>query len=246
MAKRTQRAAQRPRRHLREGAAATLHSRGTAASHFVVFQLADGQFGFRLDDVGEIVRIPRLAHMPLGPRSLLGLANLHGAVLPVVGLRRLLGLPDVPLDDAMRVIVIDRGAPVGFVVDRIENLAAVPPDRVEKDDAGAGGDRSGFAGRHHQGRRRRKHDQDSESRSGCCAMNSASLGSRSSVRRQTCRFHLRPRPQRWPRRSERYRWSASTSASRNMPCRSIACARSSNCRSRFPRSRDRKPPCSAS
>ena len=43
-------------------------------------------------DVGEIIRLPGLAHMPLAPPSLLGLANLRGAVLPVVSLRRLLGL----------------------------------------------------------------------------------------------------------------------------------------------------------
>jgi purine-binding chemotaxis protein CheW len=107
-------------------------------AHFVMFHLADGIFGFRLDDVSEIIRVPRLAHMPLGPQSLFGLANLHGVVLPVVGLRRVLGLPNVPLDQAMRVIVIDRGSPVGFVVDRIENLVALPADRIEKDDAGAG------------------------------------------------------------------------------------------------------------
>jgi len=110
----------------------------TADARIVVFQLSDGKFGFRLDDVDEIVRMPGLAHMPLGPRSLHGLANLRGVVLPVVGLRSLLGLPNAPLDDAMRVIVTNRAAPVGFVVDRIENLLVVRADRVEMDDAGAG------------------------------------------------------------------------------------------------------------
>ena len=106
--------------------------------HLVVFHVADGMFAFRLEDVAEIVRVPSLAHMPLGPRSLHGIANLHGAVLPVVGMRRLLGLSDAPLDDAMRVIVINHAAPVGFVVDRIEKLLVLTPDRIEKDDAGAG------------------------------------------------------------------------------------------------------------
>jgi purine-binding chemotaxis protein CheW len=109
------------------------------ASQFLMFSLVGGQFGFSLDDVTEIVRVPRLSQMPLGPRSLLGLANLHGVVLPIVGLRRLLGLPEISIDDAMRVIVVDRGAPVGFLVDRIVNLAAVASDRLENDDAGAGG-----------------------------------------------------------------------------------------------------------
>ena len=63
--------------------------------------------------------------MPLAPRSLLGLANLHGAVLPVVDLRRLLHVSESPLDEATRVIIIDAGAPVGFVVDRVDNLVVI-------------------------------------------------------------------------------------------------------------------------
>jgi purine-binding chemotaxis protein CheW len=108
-------------------------------AHVVIFHLGGGgRFGFRLDEVGEIVRMPRIARMPLSPRSLLGLANLHGGALPIVDLRRLLGLSEVPLNESARVIVVDRGAPVGFVVDRIDRLFALPTGRIEKDDAGAG------------------------------------------------------------------------------------------------------------
>ena len=84
----------------------------TEHEHLVVFRIADDLLGFRLDDIGEIVRMPALAHMPLAPRSLLGLANLRGAVLPIVSLRRLLDLPDAPLDEGARVIVIERAAAV--------------------------------------------------------------------------------------------------------------------------------------
>ena len=106
--------------------------------HLVVFRIADELLGFRLDDIGEIVRMPGIAHMPLAPRSLLGLANLRGAVLPIVSLRGLLDLPDAPLDEGTRVIVIERAAAVGFVVDRIDDLVTLPAGRVEDDDAGAG------------------------------------------------------------------------------------------------------------
>jgi purine-binding chemotaxis protein CheW len=108
------------------------------AANFVVFDLAGGKFGFQLGDVGEIVRVPNLARMPLAPRSLVGLANLHGGILPVVDLRRLLGLPGAALDEAARVIVIARGAPVGYVVDRVDGLVSLPAGRLEKDDTGAG------------------------------------------------------------------------------------------------------------
>jgi purine-binding chemotaxis protein CheW len=68
-----------------------------AEEHLVAFRLADDLFAFRLKDISEIIRLPNLAHMPLGPKSLLGLANLRGVVLPVVATRRLLGLPEAAL-----------------------------------------------------------------------------------------------------------------------------------------------------
>ena len=73
------------------GIAAGETQSSAASEHLVVFQLADGSFGLRLGGVGEIIRLPGLARMPLAPPSLMGLANLRGAVLPVVSLRRLLG-----------------------------------------------------------------------------------------------------------------------------------------------------------
>ncbi|MGZ3294371.1 MAG: chemotaxis protein CheW [Xanthobacteraceae bacterium] len=139
MAKATQRAAASRVVAAAHAEAAVLSSAGSAQDqHLVVFRIADEALGFRLDHVEEIIRLPDLAHMPLAPRSLLGLANLRGAVLPIVSLRRLLDLPDAPPDAATRVIVTDHGAAVGFVVDRIDDLLALAANQVEKDDAGAG------------------------------------------------------------------------------------------------------------
>ena len=106
--------------------------------HLLVFRITDHRFGFRLDDVGEIIRVPRLSHMPLGPQSLEGLANLRGEVLPVVSLRRLLSLPDVRRDENARVIVLDGAARVGFIVDRIDNLTKIPAHRMKGGEAGGG------------------------------------------------------------------------------------------------------------
>jgi purine-binding chemotaxis protein CheW len=104
----------------------------------VVFNVDEGLFGFRLEDVGEIIRVPNLTCMPLAPRSLLGLANLRGGVLPVLSLRRFLGLRDPPFDEATRVIVINRDVPVGLVVDRIKDLVALPIDQIDNDKVAAG------------------------------------------------------------------------------------------------------------
>jgi purine-binding chemotaxis protein CheW len=61
-----------------------------ASEKLLIFRIAGESFGLRLDSVAEIIRLPNLAHMPLVPPSLLGLANLRGIVLPVVSLRAIL------------------------------------------------------------------------------------------------------------------------------------------------------------
>ncbi len=110
-----------------------------ADQSLIVFQVADQSFAMRLDSIAEIVRVPGLTRMPLTPPALLGLANLHGVVLPVVSLRQLLRLPDAPSGHAGRVIVAQGDAPVGFAVDRVQHLLSVPARRIGTGVAGAGG-----------------------------------------------------------------------------------------------------------
>ena len=204
-----------------------------------MFRIADELLRVSLDDVAEIVRLPRLAHMPLGPRSLLGLANLRGVVLPVVSLRRLLGFPGASADDATRVIVIDRGAPVGFLVDRIEDLLALSTDRIEKDDAGAGfidpdlleGVIKGAEG-----------DSTIKILNPERLLRDEFAALSASAPRAPTGVLVSQRGRRRSRNS-RYRSSASSLGSRNTRCRSIAYERSFRCRSMCRRWRAPKPPC---
>jgi purine-binding chemotaxis protein CheW len=69
--------------------------------------------------------------VPLAPGSLLGLANLRGSVLPVLDLRRILGLPEAAHTDATRVIVSDVGTAVGLVVDRVAQVLNVDRQKIE-------------------------------------------------------------------------------------------------------------------
>jgi purine-binding chemotaxis protein CheW len=109
-----------------------------ASENLLIFQLAGESFALRLASIAEIIRLPDLAHMPLVPPSLLGLANLRGIVLPVISLRALLQLPGVETNEQTRVDVIRGDAAVGFVVDRIDRLLALAAHRLEQDVAGAG------------------------------------------------------------------------------------------------------------
>ncbi|HYF56187.1 MAG TPA: chemotaxis protein CheW [Salinarimonas sp.] len=104
---------------------------GAADSRFLTFRSEERLYAVPADQVSEVVCVPPVSRVPQASPSLLGLANLRGSILPVASLRRLLGRPDDGGRPEMRAIVLDGGAPVALVVDRVEALVTVAADRVE-------------------------------------------------------------------------------------------------------------------
>ncbi len=118
----------------------TVQSDGQAGRHgeieadnrqFVTFTVHGETFAVPLAEVQEIIRLPDMVQVPMSPRSLEGLANLRGTVLPVASLRRMFQVKDAEHDDATRVVVINKGVPVGFVVDRMASVVSVEPADIE-------------------------------------------------------------------------------------------------------------------
>ena len=106
-----------------------------SSNEYVTFALGEERLAFPMERVQEIIRMPAVAELPLGPAVLHGLANLRGRVLPVVSLRACCGQSRIEADDATRVIVVDCGTPLGFVVDRVTAVAAVAQEEIESTDA---------------------------------------------------------------------------------------------------------------
>ncbi|MEK8033894.1 chemotaxis protein CheW [Ideonella sp. DXS29W] len=98
---------------------------------FVSFELAGEKFAVPMGPVQEIIRLPEVARLPLAPHALLGLSNLRGRVLPLMSLRRLLGLPDQDHGDASRALVIHCGQALGFLVDRVCSVVQVEPGQLQ-------------------------------------------------------------------------------------------------------------------
>lgn len=106
---------------------------GTLAQ-FVTFLIDRETYAVPLAEVQEIIRLPEMVDVPLAPRSLAGLANLRGTVLPVTSLRRLFDLPERAHDDATRVVVVSQGVPFGFVVDRMASVVTSEPSEIDGTD----------------------------------------------------------------------------------------------------------------
>lgn len=105
------------------------------SSDYVTFDMERERYAFPMHRVQEIIRMPSLVRVPLGPPSLEGLANLRGRVLPIVSLRSCCAMPRVEHDETTRVIVVDGGVPLGFVVDRVASVISIDPQQLEPADA---------------------------------------------------------------------------------------------------------------
>lgn len=109
-----------------EGPAASAPGRGE--SRYLTFRVAEQLYALPADAVSEVIRVPSVARVPQGPRALLGLGALRGAVIPVASARGLLGEPDQP---PSRALVLTGAAPVALAVDVVESLVAVAADEIE-------------------------------------------------------------------------------------------------------------------
>ena len=106
-------------------------ARHLAHGQFVSFELAGEKFAVPMGPVQEIIRLPEVARLPLAPPALLGLANLRGRVLPLMSLRRLIGLPDLAHNDASRALVIHCGQALGFLVDKVCSVLQVEAGELQ-------------------------------------------------------------------------------------------------------------------
>jgi purine-binding chemotaxis protein CheW len=102
---------------------------------FLTFKSEGRFYALPAASVSEVVRMPPLARVPQAPRSLMGLANLRGSVLPVASVRALLGRQEMTTTHASRLIVLDGASPVALAVDEVSNLVRVAPGKIKTAEA---------------------------------------------------------------------------------------------------------------
>lgn len=114
-------------------AGAARQERSDDDEQVVVFRLGTEEFAVPIESVQEIVRVPEtLTHVPKAPASVEGVINLRGAVLPVIDLRRRLGLATVARNEGQRIVVfLIRGVRTGFIVDAVAEVLKVPRQSIE-------------------------------------------------------------------------------------------------------------------
>ncbi|WP_353684301.1 chemotaxis protein CheW [Thermodesulfovibrio sp. 3907-1M] len=103
-----------------------------SVNEFVTFLIAYETFAINMAPVQEIIRVPQMVKVPKSPPSLMGLANLRGKVLPVINLRTVFRINEKEIDESSRIIVVDLGETLGFLVDRVASVIDVEESKIEE------------------------------------------------------------------------------------------------------------------
>ncbi|HTZ71603.1 MAG TPA: chemotaxis protein CheW [Acetobacteraceae bacterium] len=93
-----------------------------ASGQALRFSVAGEEFFLPCAEVAEIIRPRTLTRVPNAPATLLGVLNLRGTVLPVLSLAMMLDLGAAAAGAS--IIVLDRAAPVGLLVDEVTALGS--------------------------------------------------------------------------------------------------------------------------
>jgi purine-binding chemotaxis protein CheW len=98
----------------------------------VVFDLASEHYGVDIADVREIMRMQTITKVPGAMAYIEGVINLRGKVLPVLDLRKRLGLHVGDLTEESRIVVIDIATgEVGVIVDAVTEVLRVQNSAIE-------------------------------------------------------------------------------------------------------------------
>ncbi|MBM4258508.1 MAG: purine-binding chemotaxis protein CheW [Deltaproteobacteria bacterium] len=100
-------------------------------NHLIVGWLDSQRYALRLGVVERIVRAVEVTPLPHAPEIVQGVVDIEGVVIPVVNVRRRLGLPERPIALNDRFIVIrTRKRPVIVVLDTVQEILEISAEQI--------------------------------------------------------------------------------------------------------------------
>lgn len=107
-------------------------SDGKDTLQFVGFQIEDQLYAFPIEKIQEIVILEQITATPQVAPHVEGVSNLRGEIIPIINLRRLLGMPPRPSDSETRTIVVNVGSrTIGCTVDAVTQVIRIAKDNIQ-------------------------------------------------------------------------------------------------------------------
>ncbi|HPI38074.1 MAG TPA: chemotaxis protein CheW [Ignavibacteriaceae bacterium] len=99
----------------------------------VSFKIGDEEFGIDILRVQEINKMTQITKVPNAPFFVEGVINLRGRVIPIIELRKRLGIEKKEYDKNTRIIVVEISSKtIGFIVDAVSEVLRIPVNITEQ------------------------------------------------------------------------------------------------------------------
>ena len=93
---------------------------------FLLFCIAEGRFAMDVAAVGRVLRAVEVTHLSDAPDFVRGLINVAGEIIPVIDMRRRLGLAAREMELSDRFILTEAaGKSLALLVDKVEGVVAL-------------------------------------------------------------------------------------------------------------------------
>jgi len=100
--------------------------------HLVIFTLGDECYGVDIGDVWEINTMQKITRVPRSPHFIEGVINLRGEIVPVMDLRKRLGLPARSVGQSSRIMVTKTSHNrLGLIVDSVREVLKLPVNAIK-------------------------------------------------------------------------------------------------------------------
>ena len=98
----------------------------------VAFKLRNEEYGFSILNVQEIKGLTDITRVPFAPEFIKGVINLRGSVLPVIDLKKRLGLEATPYTANTRSVIVQYDeVAVGMLVDAVTEVRTINADDID-------------------------------------------------------------------------------------------------------------------
>ncbi len=104
------------------------HGRG---GKYLTFEMMGTAYGVDISSVKEIIHLMALTRVPRADPHVRGVMNLRGKIVPVLDLRRILGMPSQRDCPESRIVVMEtQSADIGFVVDCVSEVLTIADEQI--------------------------------------------------------------------------------------------------------------------
>ena len=116
----------------RSSTSASMLAAAPIVRELLAFVIADETYALPLRSVREILKVPPITGVPRAGHDVLGIISVRGRITTVRDLRRVLRMPEGPVDKHTRVLLVDAGDEIiGLLVDRVLQVYRLDEDEVE-------------------------------------------------------------------------------------------------------------------